>query len=85
MRQLMALSDRWEQDQERQDFRCAQTTAMLYNINRGKGKSAKSPKDFMLSKFKKETNQKIDLTDKDQSFDVMLKLAKSQGANIVER
>ena len=83
MRQLVALSDRWEDAENRKDFRSAQIAAMLYNVNRGKGKPALKPKDFMPRY--KEPKQQTNMTDKDAAFNAMLKLAKSQGANIVER
>jgi len=47
LRKLALLIKRHSLEQERQDYRSAMICTLLYNINRGKGKKALSPTDFM--------------------------------------
>jgi hypothetical protein len=61
LEQFNALLDRWESEQEWENYRVALICSVLCNINKGKNTKAFSPKDFMpyKQKPKQQTPQEM--------------------------
>lgn len=51
------LWQRWDEDQERLDYRAAQIVCVLVNANRAKGKPPAKIQDFMPKRDRKKTKE----------------------------